>query len=322
MTSALEKLTVLYSNHGPRISALFKASIGLLGQQQLTSLIINRAMFTLLCHVLFLLSCGMMSFDWHRGWGIFLMVVMVLGVYPYSLFYHMRMRAKQTWFSYAAITGHPNPLEEANTMIIQQKWRLRLMAIVDLALRNVVSDDNLPFSIWRIFASMVIMSLDGMYEIAQSYLLPAVVIERLSLVKAASKLKQLRNNIPDTLAGTWGVDIAGDAAGGLLWIAILGLLAVAGIVGWALPNEALVSPEYVLHMGDISFFYFPGICAVVLISLFSKLIRVLTTSLQATYFAIFYTRINHPEKITPEMQEKIDGYLTAMKLSKDMPQIA
>ena len=207
-------------------------------------------------------------------------------------------------------------------MISQQKWRLRLMAIVDLALRNVVSDDNLPFSIWRMVASMVIMSLDGMYEIAQSYLLPAVVIERLSLTKAASRLKQLRHNIPDTLAGTWGVDIAGNAAGGVLVIAIIGLLALAGLVGWALPNTALVSPEYIFHMGNISFFYFPAICAVVLISLFSKLIRVLTTSLQATYFSIFYTRINHPDEITPEMQEKIDSYLTAMKLSKETPHMA
>ena len=86
MTSALEKLTALYSNHGPRIAALFKASIGLLGQQELTALIIHRALFTTICHAFFLLSCGMMTFDWHRGWGVFLMVVMVLVIYPYSFF--------------------------------------------------------------------------------------------------------------------------------------------------------------------------------------------------------------------------------------------
>jgi len=53
------------------------------------------------------------------------------------------------------------------------------------------------------------------------------------------------------------------------------------------------------------------IFAVVLISFMKRVIRIIVTSMQATYFSVFYTLINKPSELSPEMKQKVVEYLKA-----------
>jgi len=308
----------LFGAKANAVYSLFTGSFKLLGEENVRALLFSRLYFSLIMHGLALVALAMVSFHFHTGWGVFLLVILLLVIYPYSFFYHIRARARQTWFAYAKITQHADPITEAGRMVAKQKWTLRLFAVVELFLSNADSQQsNQQGGLMRFLVATALAALDGIYKIAESYLLPAVVIERLSLENAAQKLRQLKDHIPSTLAGSFGLDIFGGVVSSVVSLLYLALLALGASLAWFLPQWGLVSQNYTITLhgtapaADVYIFVFPVLCALVLASTIRRAIKIVVTSLQATYFAIFYTRLNFPDAIAPDMRGDVEGYLQA-----------
>jgi hypothetical protein len=307
----IKKLAAMLGEKGQQILGLLHTSFSLLGREELRSLLTKRLIFSLICHGITLVAITTLVFKSHEGFGMFLLFVLVLVIYPYSFFYHVRMRARQTWFSYASITNHADPLTEAKRMVASQKWKLRLFAIVELALRHASNQDRKRRSIWQLLVASILALLEGIYKIAESYLMPTVVIDRLSLTDAAQKLRDITQHVPQTLAGVFGLDLLGSVTAGLLGLLFTVLLILGLGLGYILPQLDMVNPEYTVNIGNVSLFLYPVLIALVFSSFIRASLRILVSSLQASYFAVFYTRINHASELTPERQSQVERYLLA-----------
>ena len=308
----------LFGQKAQRITSLFSQSFRLLGEENVRTLLLQRVLFSLTVHGLAIVGLAMVCFHLHAGLGWLLLVLLLAVIYPYSFFYHIRARARQTWFAYAKITNHASPLTEADRIIAAQKWNLRLFAFAELTLRNATgseSNENKGGGIFSFLVGAALMALEGIYEIAESYLLPTLVIEQISLSKAAGKLRELKNHIPQTLLGSFGFDVFGGVISSTLFIIYTGILGGGVALAIGIPHLHLISPDYIFHMTEektgnpLDLFIFPLLVSLVVISAVRRLVRIIITSLQAMYFAVFYTRINHADELIPELREEVDAFL-------------
>ena len=87
------------------------------------------------------------------------------------------------------------------------------------------------------------------------------------------------------------------------------IICASVLLAYFLPKLIPTLPCVVLHSYHI--FVFPVILAVVLISFMKRVIRIIVTSMQATYFSVFYTLINKPSELSLEMKQKVVEYLKA-----------
>ena len=149
--------------------------------------------------------------------------------------------------------------------------------------------------------------LEGAFEMAESYLLSTLMIENVSLTAATAKLKSLKSNVPEVLAGTFGLDIFGGVASAMLGFVYFAMILVSALLAYFLPKLTSTLPCVVF--GGYQIFVFPVIFAVVLISFIRRIIIIIVTSMQATYFSVFYTLINKPSELSPEMKQKVMEYL-------------
>jgi hypothetical protein len=133
------------------------------------------------------------------------------------------------------------------------------------------------------------------------------MIENIPLKAAAKKLKSLKSHVPEVLAGTFGLDIFGGVASGMLGFVYIATILVSALLAYFLPKLISSLPCDVFYSSchaEYHIFLFPVILALVLISFVKRVIRIITTS-------IFYTLINKPSELSPEMKQKVVEYLKA-----------
>jgi len=302
----------LFGEKGKTIGNLFSSSFRLLGEDRVKSLLVSRCLFSVICHILALLAITLMVYKFHAGLGWLLFFFLIFCVYPYSFFFHVNKRAGQTWAAYGKITNRPTTDAEINKVISSQKWPLRMFALVELALAKANNTEQSQ-GIMSLLVASALAALEGLFDVAESYLLPALIIERIPLTAAADKLKQLKQNIPTTLAGAFGLDVFGGVVSSLLFFIYAGIILMAGAAAWGAAHIASFPQTLIatlpLNHSTVHVFIFPILLAIVLVSLIHSLIKILVTSMKATYFAVFYTAINKPEEIRADMKDKIIVYL-------------
>lgn len=298
-----------------RVANLMSTSFQLLGEQNIKDLLVSRILFTTICHLLFLFSLSGIIYHFHPVAGYFLLTFLVLFILPYSYFFHINRRACQTYLAYAKITKRAATIGDCKKIASSQKWQLRMFAAVEMVLAQAKNTEGSNGGgIFQFLVAGVIDVLQGLFEVAESYLLPAVMIEGVPLKDAAQKLKILKSNVPETLAGTFGLDIFGGVTLSFLGILYAILFVLGAGAAFLLPKVLSQLPVIVMHThsnppGEIHIFIFPILLAIVAISLLHRIIRILVTSMQATYFAVFYTAINKPNEISDDMKNKVVEYL-------------
>ena len=103
-------------------------------------------------------------------------------------------------------------------------------------------------------------------------------------------------------------------ASAMLSFVYIAIIVVSGLLAYFLPQLIPNLPCDVFYSScdaEYHIFIFPVIFAVVLISFIKRVIRIIVTSMQATYFSVFYTLINKPSELSPEMKQKVVEYLKA-----------
>ena len=140
-------------------------------------------------------------------------------------------------------------------------------------------------------------------------MLPSVVIEEKKLKEIAPDLKSLKENVPATLAGVFGLDFAGDAVKKLLGGVAFLLVLLSVAAGWLLAfvtDAGAVS----LFSGAVTISWIPTYITLFLAVLVSGIAGKLVESIKVIYFTVFYTSIKQPQNITEELREDLTHYLT------------
>jgi hypothetical protein len=243
-------------------------------------------------------------------------LICFLALLPYAFFFHIKKRACICYLTYAQITCRKATVADAQNVARQQKWNLRLFGFVELALSraNSAIGQSTGYGLFHFLVAGAMAILEGAFEVAESYLLPTLMIENIPLKAAADKLKSLKSHVPEVLTGTFGLDIFGGVASAMLRLVYSAMIFAGALLAYFLPKLIPTLPCVVLHSSghaEYHIFIFPVILAVVLISLIKRVIRIIVTSMQATYFSVFYTLINKPSELSPEMKQKVVEYLKA-----------
>jgi hypothetical protein len=303
-------ISAINSDKARRFANLIGSSFRLLGNEDVRDLLKSRILYAAFMHCVFLMTVTSLFYQFHPGWG-FLLLIGFLVLLPYAFFFHIKKRACICYLTYAQITRRKATIADARNVARQQKWNLRLFGFVELALSraNSAIGQSAGYGLFHFLVAGAMAILEGAFEVAESYLLPTLMIENISLKAAAGKLKSLKSHVPEVLAGTFGLDIFGGVASTMLRFVYFALIWASVLLAYFLPKLIPTLPCVVLHSCHI--FVFPVILAVVLISFMKRVIRIIVTSMQATYFSVSYTLINKPSELSLEMKQKVEEYLKA-----------
>jgi len=132
----------------------------------------------------------------------------------------------------------------------------------------------------------------------------------------------LKDHVPETLVGVFGVDIMGGVIGTLMApLYVFGMLAaiVCGLYFGAslpgafsagalrdlspdIPEIGFIGPDTVFNWLPVFLFVFVGF-------ILQAVLTRMVTAIKVVYFTLFYSRIMHPEVLDPKMQTDLEGYL-------------
>ncbi len=283
----------------------------MLGEKEIKSIIVSRFQFMLSYHLVLLGLAYYLSFHFHAGLNWIIFIITAFSLYLYSFLFHVKKRAQLIWIVYNKITHIHTTLEDSKEIVRQQKWPLRLFALFEIKIALSTRESEEKTGVIDRLLSAAMLSLEGIYKIAEDFLLPAIIIERLPLSEAAGKLRQLTHNLPATLAGVFGLDIFGGIISSIINFIYRGIVLCAFFGFWFLPHILNEQPIFSIHpsLKNTRFIYFSLFAGIIIVSSIRESLKIFITTLKAIYFSLFYISINKEYELAPDMKEKITLYL-------------
>lgn len=219
-----------------------------------------------------------------------------------------------SWIVYEAITGHDPSYKESVSISKELKSQVRKMAWIDIgmAIANK-SKSTGKQGLMSGIINLIISGLGEVWDLINHYLLPSVAIDKLDIKPAVKKMKNLKDQVPETLVGVFGIDFLGKVVrrvvGPVYFILILLSLGVGVLFGDAMPSQEFNfnNPDFPLN--GIVFSWIPLVAAIFIGKLFSTFFERMVTSVKVIYFTVFYTKITHPDSIAEDLQEELTDYL-------------
>jgi hypothetical protein len=140
-------LSYLLGNKGKDLENLFSTSFSLNKTGDFETPYMNRLIFSGILPGLLFFSSMMLFYKWNAGWGFLICLFTLMVLVPYAFFFHIRLRANLSWFSYAGITNKPSTNAAAQNQISKIAWSLRLLALIELlvATRQRENTENVGF---------------------------------------------------------------------------------------------------------------------------------------------------------------------------------
>ena len=242
--------------------------------------------------------------------GIILLLYTLFIAMPFRYFYEIRQKADQSWIVYNALAGYTIRYKDAHEHTKSQKNTLRFIAIVDNLIKFAGSQRNQKKGIVRFLINLFLTALVEIWDLLSHYMLPAIVIEQKPLKEIVPELKALKNNVPATLVGVFGIDFVGNVIGSLLFPLYLLFLALSVGIGHIL---ASAMKSTVLTLAGFSFSWLPILITMYIVFVISGIYKKIIESIKVIYFTIFYTTLTRPMVITPPLRTEITNYLVMQK---------
>ena len=139
----------------------------------------------------------------------------------YSMFYFTRAKADQALLVNSHLKGIPMLYSKAHEMNNEESWKIRGIVFIDILIKGANASANSGGAntqgggIKQFILSIFFFALNEVWDLVSNYLLPAIVIEKKSVKEIVPSLKLVKNNIPGTLVGVFGIDFAGAVIGSL-----------------------------------------------------------------------------------------------------------
>ncbi|NUH65478.1 hypothetical protein HTT03_09285 [Sulfitobacter sp. S0837] len=254
------------------------------------------------------------------GGGWLLFGGLIMAVYKY--FFYNRAELTLSRLTFDTATGATPTRQDATKALAGLKAQSRRLALLDMAAAWIASRKNKEGGLM----GMLLGGMGEVWDLVNHFLVPAVAVDRLNLRDGIARLKSLKNHVPETLIGVFGIDIMGGVVGTLMGpIYLFGGLAAIGcglLFGDALPSAfsagalrelspdipALgpIGPDTVFNWFPVFIFAFLGF---VMHGLFARAV----TAIKVIYFTLFYSRIMHSEALDPAIRADLEGYLDLSK---------
>lgn len=256
----------------------------------------------------------------YGGYGTLLLLACGV-LFFYKYFYYTRQSMAQSWLVAETVRGRDAVPGTGYERVSGIRSQARLLGWIDMAMAYVSSrGKDADGENGGILLRLVVAALGEAWDLVRNFLIPAVVVDEVNLRDGAGRMQNLKDEVPETLVGVFGIDMA---AGAVLFmmapvylVLILIALGIGLLVGDAVP--AFYAGEVHAWLGNsapgwlpepLHFSWLPLLIAIWIGKLFSGLLKRLVESMKVLYFTVFYLRIAHPEDITPDMREELDHYL-------------
>lgn len=158
--------------------------------------------------------------------GVIALVILIVILVPLRFFIRTYLKAIQSWMSYLTITGHVITYTVARSHIKQRTGSLMFLGFVDMIVAKMKNQGSDEKGITGIITRLLLSAFAEVWDLLNHYMIPAVVIEGKSLKESLPEIKAIRDNVPATLAGVFGIDFAGDTLRRLLSLPYLIILAI------------------------------------------------------------------------------------------------
>ncbi|MCE9518570.1 MAG: hypothetical protein K8R87_03235 [Verrucomicrobia bacterium] len=242
----------------------------------------------------------------HIGTGVLLLVILVLIFGPLRFFIRTFLKAIQSWMSYCTITGQPVLYRDARRHTLQRTSGLMFIGFVDMLIAGMKSQRSNEGGVFSFLSGLFLSALTEVWDLLNHYMIPAVVVEGKPLMQSLPEIKAIRDNVPATLMGVFGVDFAGDALRGIMFLPYLLILAIGAGLGYLLgPHFPTISWKIGGHLVC----WMPPLVALYLNCTIGGVLKACVESVKTIYFTIFYTSIMHSDQIPEESREQLAGYL-------------
>jgi hypothetical protein len=240
------------------------------------------------------------------GLGILLLLFTIFVLTPFKFFYNIRQKADQSWIVYNTITGKDISYKDAHNHTSNHKSALRTIALIDLLIAYANTQKGNKKGMLGFAINIFFSFLNEVWDLLSHYLLPAVVIEQKSIKEVIPQIKSLKNNIPATLVGVFGIDFVGSAIASLFNGVVFGTLLVSVGIGYLI---GLYTDITVISLGSFYFSWVPPLFLLFLVFLIGGIYKKIVESIKVIYFTIFYTSLSKSNNIIPELKEELTNYL-------------
>lgn len=236
-------------------------------------------------------------------------------MFAYKYFFYNYKEVAQSWLVYETICGRDRSYGDAKQAARERKWGVRKLAGLDMLMAYLMSQRGGENKGWGAkLVSWFLAALNEVWDLVNHYMLPAIAIDELSLTEGGKKMKDLRNQVPETLTGVFGIDFIGRIVGqvtGFLYVVLVLLSGGAMYFGAeALPEAfTFTFEENPIGEGLLVLNVLPLIVGVYVAKVFGVAFERTITSVKVIYFTIFYTQITHRDRIAEELQPQLVSYL-------------
>jgi len=241
----------------------------------------------------------------HMGLGMIFLFLSFILIF-FAFFYNTRQKANLCWLVYAILRGKTATYKEANRRTKKLKAQLRFIAFVNILMTYVGGCRSGKRGIGGFLMNLFLRGIIEIWDLVSHYILPATVIEQKHFKELLPKLKALRNNVPATLMGVFGIDFVGDVVGVLLVPIYLFLFVISVGIGYLVSPK---TPGTVITVFGFSFSWVPVFIMLYIALIIGEAIKKLIASIKVIYFTIFYTSITRPNVIIPNIRRDITNYL-------------
>ncbi|WP_417249517.1 hypothetical protein [Celeribacter sp.] len=248
------------------------------------------------------------------GWFLFGGVLMFF----YKYFFYNRAELTLSRLTYDTAIGGTPSHSDARRELAGLGSQVRSLAMLDMAATWVASRKNKEGGLM----SLLLGGIGEVWDLVNHFMLPAVAIDKLGLREGAGRLKRLKEHVPETLVGVFGVDIMGGVIGtlmaplyvfGMLAAIVCGLYFGAGLpeafsagalrdLSPDIPEIGFIGPDTIFNWLPVFLFVFLGF-------ILQAVLARIVTAIKVVYFTLFYSRLMHPEALDPKMQADLEGYL-------------
>lgn len=242
----------------------------------------------------------------------------------YKYFYYTRQDMAQSWLVAETVRGRDAVPGDGRKRVRGLKSQARGLGWAALVFAYIKSRADGDGEKRGIIGSIIRLVLAGLYEVwdlAKHFLAPAITVDEYSLRDGLGELKTLRNSVPETLVGVFGIDIAGGAARTLMApiyiVLVLAALGLGVLIGNGVP--AFYAGDITSLLGDkapawmdghpLPLNLLPLLVVLWLGKLFGAILARVVDSVKIIYFTLFYMRITHPADIAPDLREELTAYL-------------
>lgn len=248
------------------------------------------------------------------GW---LLVLAVLTFF-YKFFFYNRYELRLSRLVFDTACGRDATAAGAKEALAGSGYKVRLLALLDMLSAYIATQRGKGGFLIR----LVLGAIVEIWDLVNHFLLPVFAIDKLGFKDGCARLTSLKDHVPETLAGVFGIDIMGRVVGvilGPIYLVFLVLGLLAGLAfGGSLPAAFSAGPlgdmfgsiPNALPVDEATLFnWLPLVILIFVGFLINAVLARVVTAIKVIYFTLFYTRIAHAGALAPDIAEELDGYL-------------